>query len=84
MMDVMVGMLRGLGYSVMPMIVSLLGACALRLIWLATLFQIEQFHTVQMIYITYPVSWTITLLTHIICFIIVRRKLGRQWKAAVQ
>ena len=84
MMDVMVGMLRGLGYSVMPMIVSLLGACALRLIWLATLFQMEQFHTVQMIYITYPVSWTITLLTHIICFIIVRRKLGRQWKAAVQ
>lgn len=84
MMDVMVGMLRGLGYSVMPMIVSLLGACALRLVWLATLFQMEQFHTVQMIYITYPVSWTITLLTHIICFIIVRRKLGRQWKAAVQ
>lgn len=84
MMDVMVGMLRGLGYSVMPMIVSLLGACALRLVWLATLFQMEQFHTVQMIYITYPVSWTITLLTHIICFIIVRRKLGCQWKAAVQ
>lgn len=84
MMDVMVGMLRGLGYSVMPMIVSLIGACALRLIWLATLFQMEQFHTVQMIYLTYPISWTITLLAHIICFIIVRRRLGRKWKAAGQ
>lgn len=82
MMDVMVGMIRGLGYSVMPMIVSLIGACALRLIWLATLFQMEQFHTVQMIYITYPVSWTVTLLAHICCFIIIRRKLGRKWKMA--
>lgn len=38
MMDVMVGMLRGMGYSVVPMIVSLLGACGLRLVWLATVF----------------------------------------------
>lgn len=81
MMDVMVGMLRGLGYSIMPMIVSLIGACALRLIWLATLFQMEQFHTVKMIYITYPVSWTITLLAHMICFTIVWLRIKRKWSA---
>ena len=81
MMDVMVGMLRGLGYSVMPMMVSLLGACALRLIWLATLFRMEQFHTVKMIYLTYPVSWTITLLAHIVCYIVVRVKLRKRWNA---
>ena len=49
MMDVMVGGLRGIGYSVMPMIVSLIGACGLRLLWIATLFQISQFHTMPML-----------------------------------
>lgn len=68
-MDVMVGGLRGIGYSVLPMIVSLVGACGLRLLWLATIFQINGFHTTQMIYISYPVSWFITLSVHIICFI---------------
>lgn len=76
-MDVMVGSLRGLGYSIMPMIVSLIGACALRLIWLATLFQLEPFHRIEMVYVTYPVSWILTFLAHVICFLIVRRKLPK-------
>lgn len=79
MMDVMVGSLRGLGYSIMPMLVSLIGACGLRLLWIFTFFQQEAFHTTTSLYMTYPVSWTITLMTHIICFIIVRRKLARKW-----
>ncbi len=79
MMEVMVGSLRGLGKSVMPMIVSLLGACVFRLIWLATIFQVEQLHTIEAIYISYPISWILTTLTHFICFVIVRRKLGNQW-----
>lgn len=68
MMDVMVGALRGIGYSVMPMIVSLIGACGLRLVWLATIFQVKQFHTVSWIYISYPISWILTVSVHIICF----------------
>ena len=39
MMDTMVGAIRGLGYSVMPMIVSLIGACGLRVLWVMTIFQ---------------------------------------------
>ena len=50
MMDVMVGSLRGLGYSVMPMLVSLMGACVFRLVWIATVFQRPAFHTIQTIY----------------------------------
>lgn len=73
MMDVMVGVLRGLGYSVMPMIVSLVGVCALRLIWIATVFQIPAYHTIDMIYVTYPISWVITLAAHGICFAVVWR-----------
>lgn len=78
MMDVMVGSLRGLGYSIMPMIVSLIGACGLRLLWIATVFQMEQFHTIEMVYITYPITWILTLTAHIICFRIVRSKLPRE------
>jgi len=80
MMDVMVGSLRGLGYSVMPMIVSLIGACGLRLIWIFTFFQTEPFHTVTSLYLTYPASWLMTFAAHVVCFIIVRRKLERQWR----
>lgn len=79
MMEVVVGSLRGLGKSVMPMIVSLMGACVFRLVWLATVFQIQQFHTIEVIYISYPISWILTTLVHFICFIIVRRKLAKQW-----
>lgn len=82
MMDVMVGSLRGIGYSVMPMLVSLVGACGLRLVWIATLFQLPAFHTPAGVYWSYPVSWTITLLAHLICFLWAMRRLRRQHEAA--
>lgn len=78
MMEIMVGALRGMGYSVMPMIVSLIGACGLRLLWIATVFQIEQYHTLQVIYWSYPISWLITVSVHIFCFIWVRRRLNEK------
>jgi len=78
MMDVMVGGLRGIGYSVMPMIVSLIGACGLRLLWIATLFQISQFHTMPMLYLSYPVSWIITFSVHVVCFVWAMRRLRVQ------
>ncbi len=71
-MDVMVGALRGIGYSVMPMIVSMLGACGLRLLWIATVFQV--YHTTDMLYLSYLVSWIITELVHMICFAYLYRK----------
>ncbi len=65
-MEVLVGSLRGLGYSVLPMIVSLLGACGLRILWIFTVFRM--FPTLPILYISYPVSWAITLTAHFICF----------------
>ncbi len=79
MMDVVVGSLRGMGYSLVPMSVSILGICALRLVWLATVFQIEKYHTVEMIYYTYPLSWIVTLAAHLVSFIVVRRKIHKKW-----
>lgn len=77
MMDSMVGALRGLGYSIMPMIVSLLGACAFRMAWIFIFFQIEKFHTIETVYVAYPISWALTLSVHVICYLIVSRKLKK-------
>ena len=79
MMDVMVGSLRGMGYAVMPMIVSLIGACGRSLIWIVTFFRMEMFHTRASLYLTYPASWLITFFAHVVCFVIVRRKLKKVW-----
>lgn len=79
MMDVIVGSLRGMGYSVVPMIVSLIGACGLRLVWIFTGFQMEPFHSLTGLYITYPVSWFITFAAHSVCFIVIRKKLKKVW-----
>ena len=77
MMDVMVGALRGLGYSVMPMIVSLLGACAFRIAWISVLFTNERFHMVETVYWAYPISWGVTFAVHMLCFRVIRKKLKK-------
>lgn len=79
-MDIMVGVLRGLGYSVIPMIVSLVGSCAFRLLWIATIFQ--WYTTPSCLYISYPISWAITALAHVIFFFIVRKSAYRHLQPA--
>jgi len=81
LMDVMVGALRGIGYSIAPMIVSLLGACAFRLVWIATVFQIDRFHTIETVYFSYPVSWILTFTAHVVTFVILRNRLKKRWGA---
>ena len=78
LMDCIVGSIRGMGYAVTPTIVSLLGACGLRILWIFTIFQIPEYHTEFMLFVSYPVSWTITFLVHFICYIFMRRKFPKQ------
>ncbi|WP_415967007.1 MATE family efflux transporter [Faecalitalea cylindroides] len=72
MMDVFVGSLRGMGYSVMPMLVSLTGACLFRVIWIFTIFATNR--SLFVLYFSYPVSWALTATAHLICYMIVRKK----------
>lgn len=72
MMDVMVGSLRGLGYSVIPMVVSLLGSCALRLVWVAVIFPLDR--TPANLYVSYPITWAITGAVHIAMFLLIRKR----------
>ncbi|MBR1892388.1 MAG: MATE family efflux transporter [Lachnospiraceae bacterium] len=74
LMDTVCGSLRGLGYSVLPMVVSLIGACGLRIVWIYTVFRV--FHNLTVLYISYPVTWTITACVHLICYMIIVRKKG--------
>ena len=72
LMDVMVGQLRGIGYSVMPMIVSLAGACVLRIIWIMTVFAANPAQ--EILYMSYPISWFATFAAHMLCYLLVARK----------
>lgn len=76
MMDVFVGGLRGLGFSIVPMIVSIIGVCVFRLIWIFSIFQ--NIHTLQILYISYPISWIVTGLIHCICYVFVYRYIKRR------
>lgn len=66
-MDTVVGGLRGLGSSVVPMIVSIVGVCGIRVVWIYTLFEHVN-RTFECLMWSYPVSWVITALLHYICY----------------
>ena len=77
MMDVAVGVLRGMGYSIMPMLVSLTGACGLRIVWIFTVFVWK--HSLFILYLSYPITWIITLGVHLICFAVVWKRKKGTW-----
>ena len=75
LMDTTTGAIRGLGYSFVPMIITLMGACGLRILWVYTIFQIPKCHTMACLYQSYPVSWIVTFSVELIMFLtIVNRK----------
>lgn len=72
MMDVMTGALRGIGYSFLPMIVSILGACAFRLFWVFTVF--AAYPTLPCLMLSYPVSWLLTFSVLLVIFLVLWKK----------
>lgn len=73
-METATGALRGMGASTTPMLVSILGVCGFRLGWLFTVFRIPEYHTLESLYLSYPISWVATSAAQIIAFVIVYRK----------
>ena len=71
-MEVFVGMLRGIGRSLTPMIVTVCGVCGIRLLWIFTVFQLDR--NLTMLYISYPISWTVTAVVHFICYLAVKKR----------
>ena len=75
--DVTTGLLRGMGTSFAPMVISVLGICGLRICWINTVFQIPEFHTSDWLFISYPISWAVTFAAEIVLYIIIYRRYVR-------
>ena len=72
--DVTTGLLRGMGVSLSPMLISVLGICGLRICWVYTIFQIPQFHTADGLFVSYPISWGVTFVAQFVLYVMVYRK----------
>ena len=68
-MEVVMGVLRGLGYSISPMIISLTGACVFRIFWRYVFFPLEKLNSLTGLLLSYPLSWTITIIALIVLFL---------------
>ena len=79
MMDVLVGALRGMGNSFVPMIVSVLGVCAFRVLWIFTVF--AAYRSLTVLYLSYPISWAITGTAHLISYLVTKNRITRRIQA---
>ncbi|HBK02865.1 MAG TPA: MATE family efflux transporter [Clostridiales bacterium] len=75
-MNVSTGALRGMGASLTPMIISILGICAFRVFWIYTFFQ--AIHTPECLFVSYPISWALTLIAQMIAYFLIRRKYPKE------
>ena len=83
LMDSTTGALRGMGASVTPMFITILGACGFRIFWIYTVFQIPEYHTPAGLFISYPISWLITFLIELVVFVFIYRKHSKLYKPAL-
>lgn len=72
--DIFASCERGFGQSLLPAIVSFIGICVVRILYVLTIFQLEAFHSMEYLYLTYPISWFITAAVHLCCLIHVYKK----------
>lgn len=84
LMDVSTGSLRGLGSSFVPMLISILGVCGIRIMWIYTVFQIPRFHTPEWLYVAYVLSWFGTFVFQTIAFVTIYKKRVRADMSSVR
>lgn len=76
--DVITGVLRGIGASFVSMILTVLGICGIRVLWIYTVFQIPRFHSQTVLYVSYPLSWIVTLIIQLTAFAVIFRRMQRR------
>jgi Na+-driven multidrug efflux pump len=77
-MEAISGAIRGMGSSLSTMIISVFGICILRVVWIYTIFAIPQWHTPECLFLSYPITWIITIIAYLIAFIVVIKKKQKQ------
>ncbi len=73
-MNTVPGVMRGMGYSIAPMLITLVGCCVFRIIWLYTVF--AWYPTIRVLYGCYPASWSLAAAGHLISYLMVRKSKG--------
>lgn len=74
-MDTVTGSMRGIGSSVVPMVITIVGVCVMRIVWIFTVFASPEYHTFAGLFISYPISWALTFSAVFISYLIaVKRK----------
>jgi len=77
LMEALAGSLRGLGYSVTPMMINMIGTCGGRIVWVYLFFPLPLFNSITGLFLIYPISWIITITAHTTVIIMALRKLRR-------
>ena len=77
LMDVTTGLIRGLGSSVLPMLITVMGVVGIRLGWIYIVFRIPQYHSIKSLYLSYAISWLATFGVELVVFMILLRKLKK-------
>ena len=78
-METLSGALRGLGYSLAPMVMSVAGICGFRILWIFTAFKRPELHSITGLYMCYPLSWTLTVIMLGLTLIIVWPKIKKRF-----
>ena len=81
LMDLFPGALRGMGHSAVPMILSVIGTVGTRIVWIFWIFPAH--HSLDILFISYPASWIITIIMQVICYYFVRKKVHRDMQRQV-
>lgn len=76
-MDTATGSMRGIGSSVIPMVITIIGVCVMRIVWIYTVFAMPQYHTFSGLFISYPISWLLTFAAVFTSYLIIMRKRER-------
>jgi putative MATE family efflux protein len=82
LMDVMAGSMCGMGYAVMPTLVTIIGVCGVRLCWI--FFMFARIPQPWVLYVSYPISWVATVAVHTIFLFWVRRQVRRKLESALE
>ena len=77
LMDTTTGAMRGIGFSLTPMIITILGVCGFRIVWIFTVFAMPQYHSFSGLFISYPISWSLTFAALIVSYMISMHRRGR-------
>lgn len=77
LMEVATGAIRGMGSSFTTMIISIIGVCGFRIVWIYTIFQFEAFHSFHGLFVSYPISWIFSIIAQFIAFNFVLKKRRR-------